>query len=163
MERSLLSTTIERLIATTHTEDGWIEPLAVALDGVTATEAAWHPAPGVSSIWEITAHLSNYLNSHVGSYTDEAPVDFEDWPAVENTTDADWLELRDKTVAMSKDLGSKAAKLSDEDLAKVAKNREAKTSHRIVDISSHDAYHAGQIVKLRQIYAAMHPSASTLN
>src|SRR5205823_3625306 len=38
--------------------DDWVHPLAEALEGVTAEEAAWRPSPEVKGIWDIVLHLA---------------------------------------------------------------------------------------------------------
>src|SRR5579871_3821725 len=41
-----------------YEHDDWVNPLADALKGVSATEAAWRPRPDMKSIWEIVLHMA---------------------------------------------------------------------------------------------------------
>jgi hypothetical protein len=41
-----------------HLHDSWVTPLAEALDGITAEQAAVRPDPDSRSIWEIVLHLA---------------------------------------------------------------------------------------------------------
>src|SRR2546428_5704960 len=41
-----------------YKHDDWVYPLADALAGVTAAEAAWRPGPDLKSIWNIVLHMA---------------------------------------------------------------------------------------------------------
>src|SRR2546428_9963808 len=41
-----------------YKHNDWVYPLADALAGVTAAEAAWRPGPNLRGIWEIVLHMA---------------------------------------------------------------------------------------------------------
>jgi len=42
----------------TYIEGGWVTAVNHAVSGLTAARAAWHPGPGVHSIWQTVNHLT---------------------------------------------------------------------------------------------------------
>ena len=153
-ETTNLSAATARLVDTVYTTEGWITPLTDALKDVEQEEAAWKPGPDVASIWEVTAHTANYLESLVLALEGQAQRKFEDWPEVEAT--GDWVGLRNHVLTLSERLANVLGALSEDALGKPFPSGKTPIADRIVDISAHDAYHAGQIVKLRQVYSALH-------
>src|SRR5205814_3077013 len=48
-----------------YKHDDWVNPLADALAGVTATEAAWKPGPNSKGIWDIVLHMTVWTENIV--------------------------------------------------------------------------------------------------
>lgn len=137
------------IVRASHTEENWITPLRDAVDAVTPEVAAWKPAEGVASIAEIVAHSAPYLRGLVNRLRGEEPPKSEDWPGFTG----DWEQLRSDLKSAIDDLDTEVAKLSDADLERNT-GRGTPAWEGIADIAIHDAYHAGQIVKLQQLYQA---------
>lgn len=156
MANQPLKTTFEYLNKAVHTEDGWIHPLRDAVKDVTATEAAWRPAPEVASIWEVTAHATPYLYDVLRALKGEERKAHEDWHEITQSSEKAWTALRDELLAGIDALGAEIEKLKDADFVVAPPNRETARWELLVDISVHDAYHAGQIIKLKQLYSAKH-------
>jgi uncharacterized damage-inducible protein DinB len=136
-----------------HTEEGWISPL---LDVVKATDydtARWKPAPDVASIWEIVAHTIPYTGGRLCDFTGESPANEEDWPKVDGTQ-ASWEALQTRAISVIERLQATVDAASEIDLSTPKAGKQSPKAERLADIIVHDAYHAGQIVKLQQIRAA---------
>lgn len=137
-----------------HTHDGWIEDLPKALRGVKASQAIWKPDPDTPSIWEITLHLNQWLEDLVRDMRHEEAPKPEDWPAVADTSESSWTALVKKTMANTKELRRLVSEITREDLLRPASGRKTPLFSHIISILVHDAYHAGQIVKMRQVMRA---------
>lgn len=154
MSKQPLQTTFEYLHKAVHTEDGWIHPLRDVIKEVGAEEALWKPGPDVASIWEVTAHATPYLYDVLRALRGEEKVEHEDWHVVTGESDADWLRLRSELLSGIDQLGEEIAELDGIDYMSPPPGGETPRWEMIADIAVHDAYHAGQIVKLRQLFAA---------
>ena len=134
-----------------HTHDGWIEDLPKALRGVKASQAAWKPDAETPSIWEITLHVNQWLGDLIKDLRHEEAPKPEDWPPVTETSESSWEDLIERTMANTKELRGLVAALTRDDLLRPATGRKTPLFSHIISILVHDAYHAGQIVKMRQI------------
>ena len=137
-----------------HTEEGWIHPLRDVVQDVSADEAAWKPAADVASIWEVTAHATPYIYDVLRALRGEERVKHEDWHSITDLSPSAWALLKNELLKGIEALGAEVEKLSDAELPVAPPNRDTPRWELFVDIGVHDAYHAGQIVKLRQLYAA---------
>ena len=148
--------TFDYLHRAVHTEDGWIHPLKDAVQDVTAAEAAWKPGAYVASIWEVVAHTTPYVYDVLRALRGEERQPHEDWHEIADTSEKAWAELKGQLLAGIEALGAEIGKLSEADFAVAPPNRESPRWEILVDVAVHDSYHAGQIVKLRQLYTAKH-------
>lgn len=137
-----------------HTEEGWIQPLRDAVKDVDAECAAWKPATDVASIWGILAHAAPYLESRVCDFTGEPYPNEPDWPTVGDTSPEAWAAIQSRIRAAIQRIQDVLANASDSQLAEIPAGKESSKASRLLDIFIHDAYHAGQIVKLTQLYRA---------
>lgn len=153
MPETTFTKSVAYVVRAAHTEENWIHPLRDVLGEVTIDEAKWKPASDVASIWEVTAHLTPYLQGTVRRLRDEAVPEIEDWPTVADKSDAAWESLRAQAIGAIDALGEEVAKLDDASLERIT-GRGTPAWESIADIAIHNAYHAGQIVKLRQLCAA---------
>ncbi len=67
-----------------YLHDDWVYPLADALSGVTAAEAAWRPGPNLKGIWDIVLHmavLTENIVERMRSGEDAHPAEGA-WPTV---------------------------------------------------------------------------------
>ena len=127
---------------TSHTEDGWINPFAQAVAEATAEEAAWKPGPDVASISDLSEHAANYLENLASKLRGRPAKDHQEWPTVECTPER-WASLQ-----------TRVRQATDEVVSALTGPVNEEQVENAVDIAVHGAYHAGQIVKLRQLYAA---------
>jgi uncharacterized damage-inducible protein DinB len=149
----------EYLHKAVHTEDGWIHPLRDAVKDVTLEEALYKPAAEVASIWEVVAHTTPYLYDVIRALRGDVKKPHEDWHELPDTSAKSWAALRDELLAGIEALGAEIGKLSDEDFWVAPPNRETPRWEFLFDLSVHDAYHAGQIIKLKQMYASSKTAA----
>lgn len=141
----------------TFEKEGWQPSLAMAVGGLTAEQAGWKPSPERHSIWQIVRHITLWKRAV-----------FEDWngrkPDYRETERQDWQETAGDEGAWRSDLealhaASKQFKewtegLGEEDLLRPIGKDKAPLAVRLVQMATHDAYHAGQIRCLRTIQGA---------
>lgn len=154
MSKLILQTTFDYLNRAVHTEDGWIHPLRDAVKDVSAEEALWKPAADVASIWEVTAHATPYLYDVIGALRSEDKKEHEDWHSITDKSEAAWVRLRNELLSGIDQLGEEIAEIQEADYMIPPPGRKTPRWEMIIDIGVHDAYHAGQIIKLRQLFAA---------
>ena len=138
-----------------NTEEDWITPLLNSIDGVNAREAFWRPGGSVASIADISLHVTGWLEETLRSVLGMPEQENEDWPAAPEATESNWRAMIDRLKLTVADLSRALHNLSLEELYGAPKGRESKRSTLITNILVHNAYHAGQIVKLRQAYVAL--------
>ncbi|MDQ2986077.1 MAG: DinB family protein [Armatimonadota bacterium] len=137
-----------------HTHDGWIDDLPKSLRGVRTEQALWKPDAETPSIWEITLHVNQWMEDLIRDLRHEEAPKPEDWPAITEPTDEAWQATLDRTMDNLKTVRGLVVELKREDLLLPPKGRKTPTFSRLMSILVHDAYHAGQIVKMRQIMKA---------
>ncbi|PTX60312.1 DinB family protein [Melghirimyces profundicolus] len=133
-------------------------PLMSALEGVQAGEASWQPHANSHSIWQIVNHIGfwneNILRNLQGNTT---PVNADN-----NATFGDPGDPADEAgwQAAVKEVQEVCKKiqltLSDWDESRFdTPYDQSASSHKLVlsDLAMHDAYHIGQILYIRKLYA----------
>ena len=150
---------VDHVHTTLYDEDWqWQPPLGGALRGLTAAEAAWKPAPARHSIWQIVRHLilwkRGVLQAWDGSPPDGAQLAAGDWQEVAGG-DADWDRDRRTLLDISAEFLTRAQAFDDAGASRrIAwyKNGAAQPlALRVVRTTTHDIYHAGQIMYLRAL------------
>ncbi|MBI1756876.1 MAG: DinB family protein [Fimbriimonas ginsengisoli] len=145
----------EHFFSIVNTEEAWIIPLLSAVDSVTYEQAFWRPGGQVASIADIMMHATGWLESTLRGVLGMPELDNEDWPEPPAPSEAAWSEMVARLKATVLDLSRALHNLSLEELYSTPTGRETKRSTMITDILVHNAYHAGQIVKLRQAHDAL--------
>ncbi|HKX16810.1 MAG TPA: DinB family protein [bacterium] len=136
----------------------WQPPLRGALRGLTAAEAAWKPAPPRHSIWQIVRHLTLWkrgvLDAWDGNPPDGAQLEAVDWLEV-NDGDTEWDRDRRDLLRLSEEFLTRAHALDDRALSKQVTwyrgGPAQPLAMRLVRATTHDTYHAGQIMYLRAL------------
>jgi hypothetical protein len=121
----------------------WWAPWSKALADLTPAQAAWRPAPGRHSIWQIVHHLVFWREHELrllaggaratdeqiaaGNFAEPAPV-----------TDVEWGAARDRLAAAQRRLRDAFAD-------------PAVSLERASYLLPHDIYHYGQIMDLRAL------------
>ena len=152
MKPTPLTDSIKYAFEVAHTRDGWISTFASAVKGVTFETAAWKPAPRVASIWELTLHASNYVDNLLNDLTGQPRKEHKDWPKPTKKANAEWQRTKKDLLANIAKLHVVIGELSDDELLSPPPGLKAPRVKRILDITIHDAYHAGQVMKLKQLY-----------
>src|SRR5436309_9576829 len=102
-----------------YSDDPWHGPATtVALEGVTAAQAAAHPIPGAHSIWELVLHLTAWQNEVRRRLAGKEPTlpDEGDWPAPGEASDAAWQRDRERLGASLATLLELLSELTEKDL-----------------------------------------------
>lgn len=136
----------------------WQPPLRGALRGVTAAEAAWKPSPERHSIWQIVRHLTLWkrgvLDAWNGTPPDGEQLAAADWREARGA-DAEWDRDRRELLRISEEFLTRAQALDDEALSKQVTwyrgGPAQPLAMRLVRTTTHDIYHAGQIMYLRAL------------
>jgi uncharacterized damage-inducible protein DinB len=133
------------------------------LEGVTAAEAAAHPAKGVQSIWEIVLHMlawteeaANRVNGANGGTPKRG-----DWPAQPaEPTGAAWVSTQKDLLAARTALLEAVEKSHEEDLYLLVQMGEGKQGPgttreaTAAGLAEHDIHHLGQISLLKRAVRA---------
>ena len=133
--------------------ESWITPLRETLNDIEADEAAWQPAPGERSIWEIVLHVEAWTDWAV-HFLQGQDTAVTDWPSVGTES---WAATRQQVAASLTAFGDGIAALSAESLFEPPTPSVTPTSRLlgIASILAHNAYHAGQLTKLRERYRSV--------
>ena len=127
-----------------------------AVRDVSANDAAWRPARGRHSIWEITLHIAywNYaVRRRITGDSDRFPRSPANWPRqparpTEAAWDADRALLRDVHSRLAEAIrGIPAAQLGE----RPAGAKKWTFGEMVTGIALHDAYHTGQIQLLKRL------------
>lgn len=132
--------------------ESWFAPVRKALENVSAAQAGWKPEgiDGFNSIKEITYHLLYYKTRFLSRLKGS---EFESLPDNEATFIAgiskDWKEIREELFAVNATIRNLLIYLEDSDFDK--SKPKAAIDQQVLDLATHDAYHAGQIVLIRKL------------
>jgi uncharacterized damage-inducible protein DinB len=128
-----------------------------AVRGLTAADAAWRPAGGRHSIWELMLHIAYWDYAVRRRITGDASTRFprspSNWPEpptrpTEPAWDADRALLRDEHLRLAEAIRTvPAARLGE----RPAGAKKWTYGELITGIAQHDAYHTGQIQLLKRL------------
>jgi uncharacterized damage-inducible protein DinB len=142
---------------------GGASPLG-SLRGVTEVAAAWRPAPGRHSIWELVLHIAYWKYAVrrrlVGGPSGSFPRSPSNWPAVPDPADAkawkaDRALLRDEHALVVEAIRGFDPERYDA-LAPGGMSGSGSGvtfGDLIMGVVMHDTYHTGQIQVLKRLYA----------
>jgi hypothetical protein len=129
----------------THTNKEWFVPVNIALEGLTSEQAMWKDSSGNHSIGQLAYHLAFWNGRELAKLNEQPEKDFSgnNEETFTSFNQADW----DKTV-----------KLVDSVLVEMEKAISAVDENKLKDwyptlanISTHNAYHTGQIIYIRKM------------
>lgn len=133
--------------------EAWHGPSVLELlREVTAQQAAARPIAGAHSIWELVLHIAAWENAGRRRLEGDRaqPSDEEDFPAVNDTSEAAWQqaieELKNGHNKLSDVIAGLDASKLDEPILEGMRSLYI-TLHGVVQ---HDLYHAGQIALLKK-------------
>ena len=135
--------------------ESWFVPIRKALENVDAEQAAWKPEgmAGFNSIQEITHHLFYYKARFLCRL---AGINFETMADNEATFIAGlawgWEEVREELFSVNSKIVSHIQSLKDADLDRL--QPEEAIGQQVLDLATHDAYHAGQVILIRKLQGA---------
>lgn len=121
----------------------WAATWEKTVDGLTAAQAAWRPAPDRNSIWQIVEHMSFWREVSVkkaagGAGPDDAEVARSNFPQPAAPTDAAWQATVNRFRASQQ-------------LVAAALHSGGKIVESAFQLIAHDSYHMGQVAYLRAL------------
>ena len=147
---SLKSVLVDQL-KTTHNKKDWFVPINIALEGLTPEQAMWKDGSGNHSVGQLAYHLLFWNERQLANFRGEKSKEFDgNNEETFNSFDKNsWTQTVAKLDKVMTDL-EKIVEGADE-----AKLKEWATT--IANISTHNAYHTGQIIFVRKLHGAWDP------
>jgi uncharacterized damage-inducible protein DinB len=125
-----------------HKDGLWAAPWNKAVEGLTPQQAAWQPARGRHSIWQIINHMmywrEHWRRSLVGDKPTPAERDRRNFEAPTDVTQAAWDKTLERLARSNKETRDLLAD-------------PATPLDGVQYFLPHDAYHIGQIMLLRAL------------
>jgi hypothetical protein len=151
-EKLTLKKVLLNQLKTTHNKEDWFAPLNIAIDGLTPEQANWKEKGADHSIAELTTHiifwnqdqLSKFLKQPEPKFSGDnnetfKSVDKDSWPATVKKADSVLINW--------------------ENAIEGADEKKLEAWYEIIGhISTHNAYHTGQIVYIRKVQGSWNPA-----
>lgn len=138
-------------LKTTHTEKDWFVPINIALEGVTAEQAMWRDNSGNHSIGQLAHHLLFWNQQQLAKINGQPEGEFSgnNDETFTKFNQSEWTQIvsRLDSVLIAFE---KSVEAADE-----AKLKEWYPT--IANISTHNAYHTGQIIYVRKLQNSWNP------
>ena len=127
----------------------WWAPWRDAIEGLTAEQAAWRPAPGRHSIWDLVNHMTywhEYFAHRVsgGAPTTEEALEEASWRAPTEITEAAWQATRARFAASHARV---RAVMTDPEHPPAPPKPQLDLRYLLF----HDCYHVGQVMYIRAL------------
>ncbi|WP_411350022.1 DinB family protein [Paenibacillus sp. WLX2291] len=138
-------------------DEDWIVPLSLALEGLTAQQAAWQPQGDNLTIRQYVNHIQHYNQRVLNRHQDkdpgaEAENNLQTFGSPGDPYDeAGWQQLVRDVTDTSLALRDMIDAYDDESLAAPYPDTHINRGQQLAGWLIHDAYHAGQIVLLRKL------------
>lgn len=137
-----------------HDGDSWQGPsLSELLVGVTAAQAAARPIAGAHGIWDLVLHLAAWhrvVRRRIAGETVATIPDAENFPPVDDTSEAAWAAAKGALHASSAETVDLIRAFPVERLDDEVPGKGYSYRHMLSGVSTHDAYHSGQIALLKK-------------
>lgn len=138
-------------------DDGWRNiPFAKLLEGLTADEANWRPTLEMHSIAEIINHVAYWLEYRARQVRGESLEPLKPIPSAGEALPSmpGYPNCLENLHKQFEALHEAVAALREEDVDRPPKEGSPRSIMELVsNIIAHNAYHAGQIVLLRRLWA----------
>jgi hypothetical protein len=141
---TLKSVLLEQLRGT-HNHEEWFVPLNIAIEGLTSEQASWKDETENHSIVQLVNHLIFWNQQYLAKFKGDKPTAFngdnkETFAGLDKATwEASVKQVDEVLMAWEK-------AIEEADDAKLAK-----WASTIAKISTHNAYHTGQIIYIRKM------------
>lgn len=126
--------------------------LKYSLRGLTLEQALWRPAAGRHNIWEYMLHCAYWkfvAMRRLEGVEAQFPQPFEDFPAVNSGSTAEWKKDLAFLGKCHKELLATVSGLDEQRLEQPAGRWTVQ--ELVFGVANHDIYHAGQIQLLRRL------------
>ena len=139
-------------LRTTHNDKDWFVPPSVAIEGLTAEQAAWKDSSGNHSIGQLANHLVFWNSRELARFKGEQPPKFDgNNDETFNSFDAkSWAATVQQLDRVMTDL-EKFVEAADAATL-------AKFGSEIAHIGTHNAYHTGQMIYIRKLQRSWDPA-----
>lgn len=144
-DQSALRANLLEKLKNSYDNQNWYAPLKNATQGLTAEQANWKDSTGNHSVSELVSHLIFWNERNVMAFQGNTPPDFtgNNDETFQKVTSTDW------ELALAK-LDTIHAQLNR--IVETATPDQLKEwSSDLANISSHNAYHTGQIIYIRKM------------
>lgn len=147
----------EALIVVLSGNNDWFTPLVIAVDGLSAEQAAEIPAPGFNSIWMVVKHMRYYedfLLCRLRWDADECErtVEGESWEVVEPPFDESaWKADIERLLWVNRQVAEAVALYFDDELEEPYAPGEASRQQVVQGIIAHNSYHTNEIISIRHM------------
>jgi uncharacterized damage-inducible protein DinB len=139
-------------IKSTHNNEDWFVPASVAVAGLTAEQARWTPPGDGHSVGQLAHHLLFWNRRELADFKGEKPGPYNgnNDETFTSFDSAQWAQtVKDLDQVMTE--WDEAVEHADD--ATLAKN-----ASLIAHVSTHNAYHIGQIMYVRKLEGAWDPN-----
>lgn len=147
----------------TFEKEAWQPSLAMAVEGLTAEQAAWKPAPARHSIWQIVRHVLHWKRGVIAAL-DGRPMDVDvlertDWAEVSGD-DAAWQADVRELHTIYQEFRRRLEPMAEGGFSQTYVPYQGKEEWsqplalRLIRVFTHDIYHAGQVRYLRALQGA---------
>ncbi len=148
--QTLKSVLLEQL-KTTHNKKNWFVPVNIALEGVTAEQAMWKDNSGNHSVGQLAFHLLFWNQRQLEVFKGNKETNFsgnneETFTAFDKNT---WTQTVAKLDQVLTDIEKIVESADETKLKSMAEN--------VSNISTHNAYHTGQIIFVRKLQKSWDP------
>lgn len=140
-------------LRSTHNDNkDWFVPAMVAVKGLTAEQANWKDGKGNHSVGQLTYHLLFWNKRNLMNLKGEKPGQFSgnNDETFDNFDAKKWEETVKELDAVMTDMEKWVETADEEKLQKAAK--------LFANISTHNAYHTGQIIYVRKEQGSWDPN-----
>ncbi|WP_273566252.1 DinB family protein [Maribacter halichondriae] len=127
-----------------HSEENWFVPIKTATDELSAQQSNWKDNTANHSIGELVSHLTFWNEMQLRAFKGEDFSNFE----IDNDstfkiyTEKEWKNLIIKLDSVQTELERLIEKANEKELSEWASD--------LLTMSSHNAYHTGQIIYIRK-------------
>ena len=138
-------------LKTTHNKESWFAPVNKSLDGVTVEQAAWTDGSGNHSIGQLANHLLFWNERQLVKFKGqkETPFSGNNEETFNSFNKEQWAQTVKKLDNVLTELEKVVQNADDASLKSWAET--------IANISTHNAYHTGQIIFVRKLQGSWNP------
>lgn len=132
-------------LKTTHNKKEWFVPVSASLEGLTSEQAMWRDSSGNHSIGQLAYHLAFWNARQLAQLNEHPEEDFNgnNEETFTSFNQADWDKTVNRVDSVLEEL-EKAISVADEKKLK-------DWYPTLANISTHNAYHTGQIIYIRKM------------
>jgi uncharacterized damage-inducible protein DinB len=140
-----LKSILSAQLKSTHSKEDWFVPINKALEGVTAEQAVWKDASGNHSIGQLANHILFWNERELQKFKGqkETPFSGNNEETFNSFDKARWAQTVKKLDEVLSELEKIVENADEASLKSWAED--------ISNISTHNAYHTGQIIFVRKL------------